>query len=136
MIEEETGAPLTVPPDITEPADDPTMVEGKKLIARDAKNVPLLSIFDWTEDAAARVLRVPSGFMRDRTQSRIEDLAHERALGEVDLALVEEGIDFGRQQMADMLKSQGVGVAGSPLDEVPSPAAFPGQRHAAPPPKS
>lgn len=136
VIEEETGVPLLVPPDITEPADDPTMVDGKKLIARDGKNVPLLSVFDWTDEAAQRVLRVPSGFMRDRVQTRIEDLAHERELTGIDLALVEEGIEFGRQQMAEMLKSQGVGVPGAPLHEVPSPAAFPGQRHAVPPSKS
>lgn len=131
VIEEETGVPLAVPADITEPVDDLNLVEGKKLVARDAKNVPLLSVFDWSPEATERILRVPSGFMRDRTQSRVEDLAHERELLAVDLALVEEGIDFGRQQMAEMLKSQGVGVPGSPLHEVPSPAAFPGQRAAA-----
>jgi len=73
------------------------------LIARDAANNPLLSRFDWTDDAVARVLRVPAGFMRDRTQSRIEELAAERAAATIDLALVEDGIDHGRRMMAEMI---------------------------------
>jgi nucleotide-binding universal stress UspA family protein len=76
---------------------------GLKLIARDAANNPLLSRFDWTDDAVARVLRVPAGFMRDRTQSRIEELAAERAAATIDLALVEDGIDHGRRMMAEMI---------------------------------
>jgi len=132
VIEEETGVPLLVDAHVTAPVDDAPVAEGKKLVARDAKNVPLLSVFAWTAEAVERVLRVPSGFMRDRVQLRIEDLAHERSLSAVDLALVEEGIEHGRQMMAEMLKSQGVGVPGSPLHEVPSPAAYVGQRTAPP----
>ena len=67
--------------------------------ARDEKKNPFLSSFDWTEDAIPRILRVPAGFMRDRTQARIEVLAKERDRTEIDLALVEEGIEFGREQM-------------------------------------
>ena len=73
------------------------------LIARDAANNPLLSRFDWTDEAAARVLRVPAGFMRDRTQTRIEELAAERRAEIIDLGLVEDGIDHGRRMMAEML---------------------------------
>jgi nucleotide-binding universal stress UspA family protein len=126
VVEEETGVPM-----VAETVAPPEAPAEKKLVARDSKNVPVFSIFDWTPEAVERILRVPSGFMRDRTQSRVEDLAHERSLASVDLALVEEGIEFGRQMMAEMLKSQGVGVPGAPLHEVPSPAATVGERPAA-----
>ena len=62
-----------------------------RLIARDDKKNPLISTFDWTNDAAQRILRVPAGFMRNKTQERIEELARERAAAAIDLALVEEG---------------------------------------------
>jgi hypothetical protein len=90
--------------------------DGVKLVARDAANNPLLSRFDWTDDAVARVLRVPAGFMRDRTQTRIEELAAERGLapaaGTIDLALVEDGIEHGRRMMAEMLGQMEAGKAG------------------------
>ena len=80
--------------------------EGLRLIARDAGNNPLLSRFDWSDDAARRVLRVPAGFMRDRTQRRIEELALEKSVTAIDLALVEEGIEHGRRMMAEMIGQQ------------------------------
>jgi nucleotide-binding universal stress UspA family protein len=78
----------------------------KRLIARDPKNVPLLSAYLWHGEAVERILRVPAGFMRNRTQDRIEALAAEREQDAVSLALVEEGIAIGRQLMEEMLKSQ------------------------------
>ena len=111
VIEDETGAPVdlgTVPvPQGTVPHLESS---EKKLIARDAKHVPLVSTFDWTAEAAERALRIPSGFMRNRTQERIEALAAERSLTQVDLALVEEGIEFGKQAMAEMLSRQEGGL--------------------------
>jgi hypothetical protein len=77
--------------------------EGKRLIARDAKNNPLFSSLDWTEDVVQRVMRVPAGFMRNRTQDRIEELANERGVATIDLDVVEAGIEIGRQQMAQMI---------------------------------
>jgi hypothetical protein len=74
-----------------------------KIHARDEKGNPLVSRFDWTADALPRILRVPHGFMRDRTQRRIEELAAERGASSIDLALVEDGIEHGRQMMAEML---------------------------------
>jgi hypothetical protein len=74
-----------------------------KIHARDEKGNPLVSRFDWTADALPRILRVPHGFMRDRTQRRIEELAAERGVSTIDLALVEDGIEHGRQMMAEML---------------------------------
>ena len=111
VIEEETGAPL----EIQAPAAGATRApaaaaaEGPgpggeaRLIARDERKNPLISTFDWTDDAAQRILRVPAGFMRNKTQERIEELARERAATPIDLALVEDGIEFGKQMMAEMM---------------------------------
>jgi len=103
MIEEETGAPLVLPAEGAEVAPVETAV-GKKLIARDEKRNPLFSELEWTADAAERILRVPAGFMRNRTQQRIEDLARERAQATIDLSLVEEGIEQGRKLMEEMIQ--------------------------------
>jgi hypothetical protein len=115
VIEEETGAPLEIG------ASDPGRVSGAdasaeaggakapgpqneaRLIARDERKNPLISTFDWTREAAQRILRVPAGFMRSQTQERIEELARERAASSIDLALVEAGIEIGKQMMAEMI---------------------------------
>jgi hypothetical protein len=108
VIEDETGAPVEMGESGTVPVSQGTVPADsqKKLIARDAKNVPLVSSFDWTEEAAQRALRIPSGFMRNRTQDRIEALAAERSVTRIDLALVEEGIEFGKLAMAEMIAKQ------------------------------
>ena len=77
--------------------------DGKRLIARNAHGTPLFSEFDWTEDATARIQRVPSGFMRDRTQARIEELARQHGDPQIELARVEEGIELGLQTMAELV---------------------------------
>jgi nucleotide-binding universal stress UspA family protein len=114
VIEEETGTPL----DIKVPAPAAARVEAAgaatdgngaesqaKLVGRDELKNPLISTFGWTNDAAHRILRVPAGFMRNKTQERIEDLARERGVAEIDLALVEEGIEIGKRMMAEMIAS-------------------------------
>ena len=63
----------------------------------------MISTFDWTTDATQRVFRVPAGFMRNKTQERIEELARERGVSAIDLALVEDGIEFGKKMMAEMI---------------------------------
>ena len=63
----------------------------------------MISTFAWTDDAAQRIFRVPAGFMRTKTQERIEELARERAAASIDLALVEEGIEIGKRMMAEMI---------------------------------
>jgi nucleotide-binding universal stress UspA family protein len=132
VIEEETGTPLDIPipsADVTRasaakraagaergegaPASDgdggsggakpPGREMDAKLVARDDKKNPLISSFEWTADAAQRILRVPAGFMRNKTQERIEELARERAASTIDLALVEEGIELGKKMMAEMI---------------------------------
>ena len=117
---------------VDERAEDPSFDEGElKILARDKKNNPLLSRLAWSEQAIERVLRVPSGFMRDRTQGRIEELAAERGAAEIDLELVEEGIQIGLQMMQEMLGSYGGDAAETPTEAaapepVVEPAAEPG----------
>jgi nucleotide-binding universal stress UspA family protein len=120
VIEEETGTPLeiTVPdrPKGTSKVDHPetspsaganpaeaSAETGPVLIARDDKKNPLISAFAWTVEAQQRIFRVPAGFMRGKTQERIEELARERGAATIDLALVEEGIEIGKKMMAEMI---------------------------------
>ena len=52
--------------------------------------------------------------MRNKTQERVEELARERALTAIDLALVEDGIEIGKKLMAEMIANYptpGKGVA-------------------------
>jgi hypothetical protein len=112
LIEEETGTVLVLPPrpargeDATVASEEVAEVAPRdevRLVARDDKNVPLTSALEWTPDAVQRVLRVPAGFMRNRTQERIESVARERGVAAIDLALVEEGIAIGRKMMEEAI---------------------------------
>jgi nucleotide-binding universal stress UspA family protein len=149
VIEEETGTPLDVPggfapPDPPSPSlagapgphsapagravGAPEGANEPRLVARDDKNNPLISTFDWTSDAAQRILRVPAGYMRNKTQERIEDLARERAVAAVNLALVEEGIEIGKKMMAEMIASYpgpgaAAGTGAQPTEPQPRPAS-------------
>jgi len=121
VIEEETGAPLQIGVSISASASagaqGASAGQGEaRLVARDDKKNPLISTFAWTADATQRILRVPAGFMRNKTHERIEELARERAAacraeasGEggttIDLALVEEGIEIGKKMMAEMIST-------------------------------
>ena len=60
----------------------------------------------WTPDARARLERVPEGFMRTRTQERIEACAQQHNTTLITLAICEEGIAEGRKMMEEMLKKQ------------------------------
>jgi hypothetical protein len=103
VIEEETGAPLEIPDRAAPMPEGAAAAAGEaRLVARDDKKNPLISTFDWTADAAQRILRVPAGFMRNQTQERVEELARERAASTIDLALVEDGIEIGKKMMAEM----------------------------------
>src|SRR5215203_3964164 len=144
VIEEETGAPLEIQapfPNTTHAGQASAQADGAResgggagsearLIARDERKNPLISTFDWTDEAAQRVLRVPAGFMRTKTQERIEELARERAATAIDLPLVEEGIEIGKRMMAEMIATypgpgatSGVATAGSSATSAGAPAA-------------
>jgi nucleotide-binding universal stress UspA family protein/Zn finger protein HypA/HybF involved in hydrogenase expression len=124
VIEEETGTPLDIQSSVAPAGSE------ARLIARDDKKNPLISRFEWTDDAVQRVLRVPAGFMRNQTQERIEALARERAEASgqsvtIDLALVEEGIEIGKKMMAEMIanyQAPGKGPATATTTPAPAPA--------------
>jgi nucleotide-binding universal stress UspA family protein len=59
--------------------------------------------FTWTDEARARLDRVPAGFMRDMTREEIEKVAAARAASTIDLALCEEGIGQARQLMNEVI---------------------------------
>jgi hypothetical protein len=112
VIEEETGTPLDIAPASADPtrarpaealAEAASAGSEARLIARDERKNPLISTFEWTDEATQRIFRVPAGFMRARTQERIEELARERAATSIDLTLVEDGIEFGKRMMAEMI---------------------------------
>ena len=95
-----------------------------RLIARDERKNPLISTFDWTDDAVQRIFRVPAGFMRSKTQERVEELARERAAAAIDLALVEDGIEFGKKMMAEMIATySGTGTSPGVADAARDSAA-------------
>jgi nucleotide-binding universal stress UspA family protein len=107
--------------------------DGVKLIARDERKNPLISTFDWTNEAAQRIFRVPAGFMRNKTQERVEELARDRAAAAIDLALVEDGIEFGKKMMAEMIatySSSSTGGFAPPDPPSPSLAGAPSPRSA------
>src|SRR5713226_8839779 len=59
--------------------------------------------FAWTEDATARLDRVPAGFMRDMTREEIERVAAAKGVTTIDLAVCEEGIGHARQTMNEVI---------------------------------
>ena len=67
--------------------------------------------FAWTEEAVARLNRVPAGFMRDITKSRIEAVAKERGAELIDLATVEAGIEASKRIMNEVVADYKEGEA-------------------------
>jgi len=61
------------------------------------------SPFTWTEDAVARLDRVPAGFMRDMTREEVERVAADKGVATIDLAVCEEGIGHARQTMNEVI---------------------------------
>jgi nucleotide-binding universal stress UspA family protein len=120
VIADETGEEL---PEVEAPApaasdgQPETDADGRSVVASDLRGNALWSKHEWTEDATARVFRVPAGFMRDKVQERVEELAGERNLGTIDLDLVEEGIEQGRKVMEEMVTGYGTAVAEQPSRE-------------------
>ncbi|HEX9366338.1 MAG TPA: universal stress protein, partial [Vicinamibacterales bacterium] len=126
VIEEETGSPLDIKSRASEVPETAAAPGDAKLVARDDKKTPLISTFDWTDDAVQRIFRVPAGFMRNKTQERVEELARERAATTIDLALVEDGIEFGKKMMAEMIATysppSSPSAGASPTVAKPAPA--------------
>ncbi len=78
-----------------------TKFEPAEMPARAAEGAG--SGFVWTEDATARLSRVPAGFMRDMTREEVERVAHTKGVTTIDLALCEEGIGQARQTMNEVI---------------------------------
>ena len=61
------------------------------------------SPYTWTDDATARLNRVPAGFMRDMTREEVERVAAEKGVTTIDLAVCEEGIGHARETMNEVI---------------------------------
>ena len=59
--------------------------------------------FTWTEDAIERLERAPKGFMRNISRNMTENLARERGVTRIDLALVEDSLSGARTTMEDVI---------------------------------
>jgi nucleotide-binding universal stress UspA family protein len=59
--------------------------------------------FSWTQEARARLQRVPEGFMRDGTKKRMENCARKRSATLITLEIAEEGIKEGLEAMEEMI---------------------------------
>jgi len=59
--------------------------------------------FNWTDDATARLNRVPAGFMRDMTREEVEKVATAKGVTTIDLAVCEEGIGHARETMNEVI---------------------------------
>jgi nucleotide-binding universal stress UspA family protein/Zn finger protein HypA/HybF involved in hydrogenase expression len=59
--------------------------------------------FSWTDDATARLNRVPAGFMRDMTREEVERVASAKGVSLIDLTVCEEGIGHARETMNEVI---------------------------------
>ncbi|MDM8559334.1 universal stress protein [Candidatus Parabeggiatoa sp. HSG14] len=53
----------------------------------------------WQAAALARLMRVPEGFMRDKSREQIENYAREQDIAEITLEIVEHGLALSRKKM-------------------------------------
>lgn len=67
-----------------------------------AKNSP-----HWQAAALARLMKAPEGFMRDLSKKRVEDYALANGLQEIDLEVVEAGLQDARAAMEEQLGAEG-----------------------------
>ncbi len=62
--------------------------------------------YKWTPEAWARLERVPEGFMRDKTQGRMETAADGRNTTIITLEIAEEGVEVSRRAMEEAIRKQ------------------------------
>ena len=60
----------------------------------------------WQAAALARLMRVPKGFMRDRSRQHIEEYARERGESAVTLKIAEQGLAVARKAMEEQMQDQ------------------------------
>jgi nucleotide-binding universal stress UspA family protein len=106
VIEDETGVPLVLPAEGN--GEEPVEEFGGelKLRARDAKRNPLVSAWEWNDDAVERLFLVPVGFMRERTQQRAEAIANEQQADKIALSHLEAALEEGRKAMEEFVAAQ------------------------------
>ncbi len=59
--------------------------------------------FNWTDEAQARLDRVPAGFMRNMTKGRVEQFAKKTGVSEITLEVAENGISGAKDMMSSMM---------------------------------
>jgi len=90
-VENELPSPLPVPEKWSKEAPQASLP------------VPPSPEFLWSEQAAARLNRVPAGFMRDNTRLTIEEVARQMSAATITLEVAEAGISRARELMAQMI---------------------------------
>ena len=78
-------------------------VAKTKFEPAEAPVTPTASPYTWTDEATARLNRVPAGFMRDMTREEVERVAASKNLTLIDLAVAEEGIGHARETMNEVI---------------------------------
>jgi nucleotide-binding universal stress UspA family protein len=80
-------------------------------VAAQAAQHDSVATLTWTPEAEQRLTRVPAGFMRNMTRSRIEALAQEKGQTVVTLETAEEAISTARQLMQESIGAYMQGTA-------------------------
>jgi hypothetical protein len=80
-----------------------TLLAKTKFEPAETPVAPAASPYTWTDEATARLNRVPAGFMRDMTREEVERVAASKAATLIDLALCEEGIGHARETMNEVI---------------------------------
>ncbi|MES0371182.1 MAG: universal stress protein [Mariprofundaceae bacterium] len=62
---------------------------------------------NWCDEAIERIERVPEGFMRDASSTRVEAYANREGCAEITLEVCEAGLAEARQSMMDAMQSGG-----------------------------
>lgn len=105
-----------------EGADSVTLDHVRPLVPRASDDGEL----SWSEEALARLERVPEGFMREASRERIEAFARREGKGRVSLDVAEGGLAEARSAMAEAMRSHaseggpgGAGDEGADRRELP-----------------
>jgi hypothetical protein len=66
------------------------------------------SLYTWTDEATARIDRVPEGFMRDCTKALVEKHAKANGITTITLDVATVGIEQGKVTMEEAMKTGNV----------------------------
>jgi nucleotide-binding universal stress UspA family protein/rubrerythrin len=82
---------------------DEAVEMGAKAVASAVLSAPQPPAFSWSDDATARIERVPVGFMRDATRQHIENHAYASKVSHITLDVAEAGIKKATDEMESVL---------------------------------